>query len=199
MAKVVHLHTEKPRKLGPKRVSKKRKADLEDYGQLNLFDASKIVQLPKKNDWFEEALMLDDKNDPRAVEYYLRAIGEKQHLADSYCNLGIIFSQEDHLARAVDCLTMCLKHDARHFEAHYNLGNIFTDMGNVSLAEFHFQVAIEIDRQFPNTYYNLGLLYISNKQYEQSRRAILKYIELTPDEDHSTSLELLDTLKSLEL
>jgi tetratricopeptide (TPR) repeat protein len=197
MTRVVKFPIETPLKMGPRKVKKRRKPDPEDFGQLNLFDQSKVISFPQAENFFEEALVLDDLDDPRAENYYLKAIEARQSVPDAYCNLGILFSRKSDDVKAADFLTRCLKESPRHFEAHYNLANIYSDKGNLELAKMHYQMAIEIEPDFPNSYYNLGLVYITEKKYDMAIEAINKYIEISPQNDHKTSYELLKTLNSI--
>ena len=76
MAKIIQLQVKAPSKLGFKRASKDKKRDLEKKGQLNLFNQREINihYLPSKYTPFEEALWLDENNNPHAQEAYLKAI-----------------------------------------------------------------------------------------------------------------------------
>ncbi len=199
MAKVIKFPVEPPRKLGPKKVHKRKKNDPEDHGQLNLFNQivpeTRIRSLVDGNDFFEEALSLDEKGDPYAENMYLKAIENDQAVADAYCNLGILMSRRDEYAKAVDYLTKSLAENPRHFEAHYNLANVYSDMGNYALAKTHYEISTEIAPEFPNSYYNLGLVLVSLKQYDAAAQVIQQYIELSPGYDHGVANDLIRTLK----
>ncbi|MEM9324681.1 MAG: tetratricopeptide repeat protein [Bacteroidota bacterium] len=199
MAKVIKFPVEPPRKLGPKKVHKRKKADPEDHGQLNLFNQivaeTRVRSLQSGNDFFEEALALDDQGDPFAENMYLRAIEHEQSIADAYCNLGILMSRREEYAKAVDYLTKSLAVNPRHFEAHYNLANVYSDLGNFGLAKMHYEISTEIAPSFPNSYYNLGLVLVSLKQYDAAAQVIQQYIELSPDYNHEVAHDLIRTLK----
>ncbi len=195
MGKIIKFPVTPPEKLGARKV--RRRKNLEAYGQLNLFDQSKIISFPQKGNYFEEALALDEQGDPRAIEFYLQAVDQNQSRADAFCNLGILMSQREELTKAVDFLTKCLKENPRHFEAHYNLANVYSDKGSYDLAKMHFEIAIEIEPRFPNSHYNLGLVHISLRNYKEAIPCIDKYIELSPEYDHSVANELLKTLTSI--
>lgn len=197
MAKVVKFPVIPPKKLGARKVRKRKRDRMEDMGQLNLFDQSKIIAFQHAGNFFEEALALDERNDPRAEELYLKAISQRQSVADAHCNLGILMSHQHKLTEAIDHLTICLKEDPRHFEAHYNLANVYSDTGNLELAKIHYTVAIEIEPEFPNSHYNLGLVHISLKNYKEAIPCINNYIELSPESDHAVAIELLKTLTSI--
>lgn len=201
MSKIVKFPVHQPPKLGPKKARRRRKPNLEDYGQLNLFEQAfkevKIINLPQHSDFFEEALRLDEMDDPEAEKYYLLAVENNQSKADAFCNLGILKSQQNDLSKSIDYLTKCLEINPRHFEAHYNLANVYSDMGNLFLSKTHYEVSIQIDSEFSDSYYNLGLVLISLKKFDEAIKIIDKYIQLTPEADHKSATELIRALKAL--
>jgi tetratricopeptide (TPR) repeat protein len=155
--------------------------------------------MPSNVSPFEEALLLDERGDARAEELYLRAISESDSVADSYCNLGIIESKAGRTAKAFDCFTKSLEHDPRHFESHYNLANLYFEAGNFSLAKLHFELAAEIEPGFANLYFNLGLTFALMEDLNPAVAALIRYKELTPEEEGSKADGLLASLKrSLE-
>src|SRR5881296_1214810 len=102
-------------KFGYKRVRKRAKAD-ENHDQLDLFPrpTAQILNFTSDLSRFEQALMLDERGDPKAAELYARAIEEHDCVADAYCNLGIIESQNGNTSKAFDRFTASLKFDPRH-------------------------------------------------------------------------------------
>jgi len=201
MARVVQFPVNPPAKLGYKKARRRRKPNLEDFGQLNLFDQvegeTPVLSLPKSNSFFEEALYLDEQGRPEAEKYYLLAIENKESHEDALCNLGILKSSQGDLTKAIDYLTRCLKVNPRHFEAHYNLGNVYSDLGNLELAKVHYELSTEIEPEYPNSFYNLGLVLISLKRYEEAILSINKYVELAPSSEHQIANELIKTLNSI--
>jgi tetratricopeptide (TPR) repeat protein len=193
MTKVIQLPVTPPSKLGYKRANKRR-----CEGQLSLFTKGEpnIIQLPSRFSSFEEALYLDEQGNPHAQEGYLKAILEKDCLADSYCNLGILESKNGNTVRAFDCFTKCLKEDPRHLEAHYNLANLYFDVGNYNLAKLHYEIAAEIEPDFPNIYFNLGLVYALNEEYRDAVDALFKYKSLVPNEEGKKADNLLTSLRN---
>src|SRR5215831_45977 len=123
-------------KLGYRRV-RKRHGSADDRDQLQLFPppGAQILNLEGGLRPFEQALLLDERGDLKAGEWYARAIAEQDCVADAYCNLGIIESQKGNTAKAFDCFTASLKHNPRHLEAQYNLGNLYFDMDDFGLAQ----------------------------------------------------------------
>lgn len=197
MAKVVHFPVATPEKLANRKIKKRRKPDMEDFGQLNLFDASKHLQLMGRSSLFDEALALDEVGDARSEQLYLLAIERGEHVEDALCNLAVIYSASGQASKAIDCLTRCLELSPRHFEAHFNLGNAYSDIGNLPLAKVHYELAILIDPEYPNTYYNLGLALVSMKQFPEAIYHIKKYLAFHTATDNQTAKELLGTLTQI--
>jgi tetratricopeptide (TPR) repeat protein len=197
MAKVVQFPVPSPEKFGFKPVRKKKPGEPEKKGQLNLFVGGKLVKLNQLTP-FEEALLIDDTGDAaKARELYLRAINEKDAVADAYCNLGIIESEARNYTKAIDCFTRCLKEEPRHFEAHYNLANQYAEVGNLPLAKIHYQMSIEIEPEFPNSYFNLGLTLAMNKEIEEAIQALVNYRNLVAPEERRQAEELISMLSRI--
>jgi tetratricopeptide (TPR) repeat protein len=193
MAKVVKFPVQAPEKFGFRPVRKKRPVPPERPGQLSLFTGGKVVKLNQLST-FEEALMLDEQGDERARDLYLKAIKEYDSIPDAYCNLGIIESRHHNNAKAIDCFSLSLKEDPRHFESHYNLANLYAELGNLPLAKLHYQMSISIEPEFPNSYFNLGLTLAMNKEVEEAIQTLQTYRKLTTQEDHQQVDELISSL-----
>jgi tetratricopeptide (TPR) repeat protein len=196
MAKVIKFPVPTPEKFGPERVTKKKAGPDKKSGQLNLFTSGKIIRLHQLSR-FEEALMLDEQGDKNSARTgYLKAIEEGDSVADSYCNLGIIESQNGLTAKAIDSFTQCLKNDPRHYEAHYNLANLYAEVGNFALAKVHYEIAIEIEPSFPNSYFNLGLTLAMSRQFKQAVKVLDEYKKLSPPDQQEQAEDLIRKLIS---
>lgn len=199
-ARIVKMSLNRESKFGHKRVKKKKKTDLEELGQLNLFNTppaeAKIVRFNSYLSPFEEALIADEQSRTDAAkQLYLKAIQANDCVADAYCNLGIIESSGGNITKAIDYFTNSLKYDPRHFEAHYNLANIYGDIGNPKLAQVHYELSIELCPEFYNSYYNLALIHASQKAYKESFRLLSRFKELAPEDEHNNADQLLHTLR----
>ena len=199
MAKVIKFQRAEPSKFGLKRVKGRKKVNLEEFGQLNMFvagpPAGKVVNLKPRLSPFETALSLDEQGDDMVKEAYLKAIQLADSVADAYCNLGILEFQGGDVIKAIDCLSHSLKQDPRHFQSHYNLGNIYSEEGNLALARLHYEVCLEVAPDFPHVYYNLGLVLALVKDYPEAIKVLTKFTQLAPEEDWGNAQELLEGLK----
>lgn len=201
MSRVVQFPISPPAKLGHRKVRKSRKPNLEDFGQLNIFDAivdnTPVFSLPKNQSFFEEAITMDEQGDDGAEKYYLLAIENNESKADALCNLGILKSNAEQYEDAINYLTKCLEENPRHFEAHYNLGNVYSEIGNLNLSKIHYGISIQIEPEYPNSYYNLGLVLISMKNYKDAITSINTFVELSPGSEHQVANELIKTLNAI--
>jgi tetratricopeptide (TPR) repeat protein len=202
MAKIIQFSpTPGPEKFGPQRARRKKDASITPSvptkAQLNLFTGGKVLRLNPLSA-FEEALLVDDHGDTRSAKLqYLKAIQEGDSVADAYCNLGILETQEGNVSKAIDYFTQSLKHDPRHYESHYNLANLYAEVGNYGLAKIHYQIAIEIEPEFANSYFNLGLALALNKEFSEAVRLLKKYRQMTPGEDHAHTDDLIFKLAGM--
>src|SRR5213596_33953 len=183
-------------KFGYRRVRKRAKA-AENLDQLHLFPQStaQILDFGPELSRFEQALMLDERGDPGAIELYAKAIEEDDCVADAYCNLGIIESQKGNTAKAFDCFTTSLKHDPRHVEAHYNLANQYFEVNELRLAQIHYEMAGLVDPAFANVYFNLALVQAINNDFASAVSALSKYQQLVSADEARNADDLLQSLK----
>jgi tetratricopeptide (TPR) repeat protein len=194
MTKVIQFPGSNPEKFGFKPVRRKRKPTSGIPGQLDLFSRGKVRSL-RQLSVFEEALMLDEQGDDSARDHYLKAIESGDSVADAYCNLGILESEEQHSIQAIDYFTKSLKEDPRHHEAHYNLANLYAEIGDLPLARIHYQMAITIEPEFPNSYFNLALTLAMNKEVEEAIQLLLTYRTLVVyQEDRKLAEDLINNL-----
>ena len=167
-----------------------RQIEAELQGQLSLFRV-KEGRVARLLTPFEEALVLHEQGDPKAAESYLEAISEGDNVAEAYCNLAIINLEQGNASRALDQLTLSLKHDPRHVEAHYNLANLYYDHGNYHLARLHYEAATQIEPGFSLVYFNLALVYHRLKDASGAWTALEHYRELEPEDKEIEALREL--------
>jgi len=182
-------------KFGYKRVRKRKVA--ENPGQLHLFPPSpaSVLSLRASLGPFEQALMLDERGEGTAAEWYARAIEGQDCMAEAYCNLGILESQKGQTARAFDCFTTSLKHNPRQTEAHYNLGNLYFEVNDFRLAQIHYEMAAEVDTSFANVYFNLALVQSINNELAAAINSLTTYQKLASPEEVRHTEDLLHNLK----
>ena len=183
-------------KFGYRRVPR-RTRDGDNPAQLSLFPpvSAQVLYLAPASGPFEHGLLLDERGDPTAVDFYLKAIAEENCVADAYCNLGIIESKQGDTVKALDCFTNSLRQNPRHSEAHYNLANIYFELNEFRLAQIHYELSTEIDPAFPNAFFNLALVLSITQDFAAAITALTRYQELAPPAEARKADELLSNLK----
>lgn len=193
MAKVVKFPQPAPEKFGFKPVRKRKEEPVGKTKQLNLFAGGRVVKLGHLSA-FEEALILDERNEPMAKDLYLKAISENDCAADAYCNLGILESKINNYSKAIDCFTLSLKNEPRHFEAHYNLANVYAEIGNLPLAKVHYEMSIGLEPDFSNSHFNLGLTLAMLGESGEAVNELYNYKKLSEKDDFRQVDELIATI-----
>ena len=174
-----------------------RQIEAQLHGQLSLFPApeAKLIQLPRRITPFEEALLLHERGDARATEFYLKAALEGDHAPDAFCNLGILEFEAGKVASAFDRFTQALRHDPRHFESHFNLAHLYFESGDMRLARLHYELAAEIEPSFADLYYNLGLVLAISGEWQQAAAALSHAKELVPEDEGKKVADLLSSVE----
>lgn len=195
MSKIVQISSDiETPKIGLKKARGRKRINLEDYGQLNMFSShAKVVSINEYKSFFDQAVTEDEEERDSAIRFYNRAIELDDRPADAYCNLGVLHSSSD-VSEAINNLTKCLEIEARHAEAHYNLGNIYFDLGELKLALVHYKMAINSAPDFVSAYYNQGLLYIKLDELTKARESLLNYKKLNEDKVNDEFNHLLNEL-----
>jgi tetratricopeptide (TPR) repeat protein len=200
MANIIEFPIQKPHS-GLKRVHKSREVELRHTNQLDLFSQgtpeTNIFIMPSSLSPFEEALMLDEKGDPKAKKAYLKAIDKNDFTADAYCNLGILEYESGSTIKAIDAFTKSLKEEPRHFESHYNLANLYSELGNLPLAKTHYEFARELKPDFPDVCFNLGLVYAMTRNFDSAIKILSKYKAMVSPEESTNAEKLIESIKKI--
>lgn len=198
MAKVVSFPNS-VNKHGFRRVRRRKRIDLEKFGQLNMFGQvreARIVRLNAVANPFERALELEESNDlESAIPMYEEAAKRSAYAGDAYCNLGIIKSQQEKHVEAIDYFTRALAHNSRHLEAHYNLANVYADVGNHNLAKVHYEVALRINPAFDSGYYNLAVMLMQEGNLKDAELRLMQFKTLADDSEKATAENLLQEIR----
>jgi tetratricopeptide (TPR) repeat protein len=175
-----------------------RQIEAELGGQLNLFPekGGQLIQLPIRLSPFEEALILHEQGDQRAVEMYQKAIRGGECIADAYCNLGILDYEANNIPCAFDQFTKALRHDPRHFEAHFNLAHLYFEAGDFRLARLHYDISAMIEPGSASVHFNLGLIHAINGDLALAAASLHRAREFATEEELTQIDELVASLQS---
>jgi Tfp pilus assembly protein PilF len=132
---------------------------------------------------FEEALILHEQGDKRAAEMYVQAIKEEECVADAFCNLGILDYEATNIPGAFDNFTSALRHDPRHFEAHFNLAHLYFEEGDVRLARLHYEISAVIEPGSASVHFNLGMVNAIEENIPAAMASLNKAKEFATEEE----------------
>jgi tetratricopeptide (TPR) repeat protein len=175
-----------------------RQIEAEMHGQLNLFPekGGQLIKLPVRLSPFEEALILHERGDKRAVEMYSRAIQGGECVSDAYCNLGIMDYDENNIPKAFDHFTSALRYDPRHFESHFNLAHLYFEAGDFRLARLHYDISAVIEPNSASVHFNLGLIHAINGDLVSAIASLNKAKQNATEEELAQVEDLLVSLQN---
>ena len=176
-----------------------RQIEAELRGQLNLFPerGGRLLQLPIRLSPFEEALILHERGESRAVEMYMRAIHEGECVSDAYCNLCILDYEKNNIIKAFDHFTNALRYEPRHFESHFNLAHLYFEGGDFRLARLHYEISGVIEPGSASVHFNLGLIHAMNGDLVAAITSMNKAKEYSTEEELAQVEELLASLQKV--
>jgi DNA-binding transcriptional MerR regulator len=177
-----------------------RQIEAEFHGQLNLFPekGGELVRLPHRLSPFEEALLLHEKGDQRAIEMYAQAVIRGECVADAYCNMGILAYEANNIPGAFDHFTNALRYDPRHFEAHFNLAHLYFEAGDFRLARLHYEISAVLEPHSAAAHFNLGLIHALDGDLIQAIAALHRAREHATEEELAQINELLSGLSNAD-
>jgi tetratricopeptide (TPR) repeat protein len=104
------------------------------------------------------------------------------HDADAQYQLGLIYEQRHQYTEAIQRFTNAVAIDPSETDAHFQLGTIARAQGRLKDALEHFQTVVDQDEQHHQSEVlrELGALYLANRQYEDARNELARYVERRP-------------------
>jgi tetratricopeptide (TPR) repeat protein len=134
-------------------------------------------------EWFDRGCQLDSDRSTyaAAIAAYQRALALDPGCADTHCNLGSVFFNQNRrgLARASYERALALSPD--HLEAHLNLATLLEEDGQDAAALRHYRRALALAPMLPDTQVSLALLY---ERLGLPRKALgcwRRYLQLAPN------------------
>lgn len=124
---------------------------------------------PPTDDWFGQAVALEQKDIEAAVRAYERAIVADPAHIDARINLGRLLHEAGRLERAKRVYRDAIQSGPGDPLLLFNLGVLLDDMGRKAEAISAYQAALRGNPDFADAHYNLALLF---EQIEKPRDAI---------------------------
>jgi tetratricopeptide (TPR) repeat protein len=136
---------------------------------------------PALDDWFAQAVAIEDTNPNAAIEWYRRAIDQDHGYVAAYVNLGRVLQDRDRAAEAEAVYREALRHDPRDATLLFNLGVLLYDAGRNGEAIEAYTAALRSDPEFADAHYNLALAYEAAGSTREALRHYNAYRRFSTD------------------
>jgi TolB-like protein/DNA-binding winged helix-turn-helix (wHTH) protein len=132
---------------------------------------------------------------PKARQYAARAVELDDSLAESHASMGMVYTQEGDLRRAVAEYQKAVDLKPGYSMAQMWLGMVMLSMGDANRAASHQETALKLDPLHPSVQYNYLASLLARGQLDQARSEGQRLMDLAPGDMTrrmlaQTSLEL---------
>jgi tetratricopeptide (TPR) repeat protein len=131
------------------------------------------------DEWFEQAVELEDVDPRAAMDAYRRALHLRPDCTETLINLGRLRAESGDCQGAADCFREALRIDPRDATALYNLGVVAQDEDRDPEAIDLYRRALDLDPSLAEAHYNLATLFDRQGDGHAAIRHINEYRKLT--------------------
>jgi len=126
----------------------------------------------KNVDWSQKAMALWQngkfKNPRKAVDYWGRAISQKQNTVQAYNNRGLAYSELKQYQKAIKDYSQAIKLDPDHVAAYINRGNSYYELNKYDMALADFNQSLQRKPDYAKAHLNRGLAYYQSDKTDQA-------------------------------
>ena len=126
----------------------------------------------KNVDWSQKAMALWQngkfKNPRKAVDYWGRAISQKQNTVQAYNNRGLAYSELKQYQKAIKDYSQAIKLDPDHVAAYINRGNSYYELNKYDMALADFSQSLQRKPDYAKAHLNRGLAYYQSDKTDQA-------------------------------
>ncbi len=123
-------------------------------------------------DWSQKAMALWEngkfKNPKKAVDYWSRAISNKQNPVQAYNNRGLAYHELKQFDKAIQDYSQAIKLDPGHVAAYNNRGNSYYELNEYQLALADFDRSLQRQPDYAKAHLNRGLVYYQMDKTDQA-------------------------------
>jgi len=133
-------------------------------------------------EWFERGCQLDSERATwtAAIAAYERALHFEPECADTHCNLGSVYYNQNRRVLARASYERALALAPAHLEAHLNLATLLEEEGQDPAALRHYRLALGLGPFIPDTHVSLALLYERLGLAGNALVSWRRYVQLAP-------------------
>ena len=145
-------------------------------GSLSIIERTE--ELPPGDDWFDQAVALEQKDLEAAIRAYERAIAADPAHVDARINLGRLLHEAGRLAQAERVYRDALDTGGNDAVLLFNLGALLDDLDRKSDAAAAYKAALDVDPEFADCHYNLALVFERLEKPKEAIKHMSKYRRL---------------------
>lgn len=140
--------------------------------------AAGALKVIERNDWFERAVELEERDAEAAIKAYEQATAADPALVDAHINLGRLLHEAGRLKEAERAYRDALKACGADPLVLYNLGVLLEDMERKLEALDSYEAALRADPRMADCCYNLALLCENLEKPREAIRYMAQYRRL---------------------
>ncbi|MGD0917382.1 MAG: tetratricopeptide repeat protein [Thermodesulfobacteriota bacterium] len=143
----------------------------------------------------------NQRETPKAIQAYQKAIELNRAYIEAYNNLGIIYQEAGDFNRAIEVYQKAIEINPQYEKAYNNLGILFLLKGRVEEATEAFQKALTINPSNVESLINLGVLFRQQGQSEKAIEFYQKALTINPlrGETHYNIALLYEEMDEVDL
>ena len=126
----------------------------------------------KNTDWSQKAMALWQngkfKTPRKAVDYWGRAISQKQNTVQAYNNRGLAYSELKQYRKAIKNYSQAINLDPDHVAAYNNRGNSYYELNEYEMALADFNQSLQRKPDYAKAHLNRGLAYYQLDKTDQA-------------------------------
>jgi predicted Zn-dependent protease len=147
-------------------------------------EESKVApDTPNTDDWFNQALELEEDNPSEARAVYERVVAAEPDHCAAWTNLGRLLHEQDQTGEAEQIYQRAVEKCGPDPILMFNLGVLMEDLGRTSAALEAYQAAITEDPSLADGHFNLARLYEAIGQPQHAIRHLGQYRRLVRNID----------------
>lgn len=144
------------------------------YNDLHGFIRYQNVHKSAYAEFYTSLTFQNERDYPKAIEHYSRAIELNPRLVEAYNNRGIAYRAIDEVDRAIADYDKTIELNPKYTGAYYNRGVAYIDdKGEVDRAIADFSKAIDLNPKYAEVHYYRGICWLYLKNWQEVKSDLI--------------------------